>query len=436
MRCNIGHSRSISMGMEAFLHVDCDTILARRIIKLEKIMVPVKVALAEIQRGAEEILVESELIDKLELGRPLRIKAGFGPTAPDLHLGHTVLLNKLKQFQDLAHEILFFIGDFTGMIGDPTGKNVTRKPLTPEQVKENCNSYQEQVFKILDPQKTTVVFNSQWMNLMTSSDMIHLASNHTVARMLERDDFDKRYKNGQPIAIHEFLYPLIQGYDSVELNADVELGGTDQKFNLLMGRELQKAYGKPQQSILTMPILEGLDGVQKMSKSLNNYVAINDSPKDIFGKLMSISDELMWRYIDLLSFKTVPEIKKLRDDVAGGKNPIEIKKDFAEEMVERFNDAAAAKQARKGFDNQFKKGEIPQDIPEIKLSIDKEGIPIANLLKDTGLTSSTSEAIRMLKQGAVKMDSQKIDDRSLVIMKGEGHIFQVGKRKYAKISVV
>ena len=424
------------MGMEAFLHVDCDTILARRIIKLEKSMVPVKVALAEIQRGAEEILVESELIDKLELGRPLRIKAGFDPTAPDLHLGHTVVLNKLKQFQDLGHEILFLIGDFTGMIGDPTGKNVTRKPLTPEQVKENCNSYQEQVFKILDPQKTTVVFNSQWMNLMTSSDMIHLASNHTVARMLERDDFDKRYKNGQPIAIHEFLYPLIQGYDSVELNADVELGGTDQKFNLLMGRELQKAYGKPQQSILTMPILEGLDGVQKMSKSLNNYVAINDSPKDIFGKLMSISDELMWRYIDLLSFKTVPEIKKLRDDVAGGKNPIEIKKDFAEEMVERFNDAAAAKQARKGFDNQFKKGEIPQDIPEIKLSIDKEGIPIANLLKDAGLTSSTSEAIRMLKQGAVKMDSQKIDDRSLVIMKGEGHIFQVGKRKYAKISVV
>ena len=436
MRCNIGHSRSISMGMEAFLHVDCDTILARRIIKLEKIMVPVKVALAEIQRGAEEILVESELIEKLELGRPLRIKAGFDPTAPDLHLGHTVLLNKLKQFQDLGHEILFLIGDFTGMIGDPTGKNVTRKPLTPKQVKENSNSYQEQVFKILDPQKTTVIFNSHWMNLMTSTDMIHLASNHTVARMLERDDFDKRYKNGQPIAIHEFLYPLIQGYDSVELNADVELGGTDQKFNLLMGRELQKAYGKPQQSILTMPILEGLDGVQKMSKSLNNYVAINDSPKDVFGKLMSISDELMWRYINLLSFKTVPEIKKLRDDVAGGKNPIEIKKDFAEEMVERFNDAAAAKQARKGFDNQFKKGEIPQDIPEIKLSIDKEGIPIANLLKDAGLTSSTSEAIRMLKQGAVKMDSQKIDDRSLVIMKGEGHIFQVGKRKYAKISVV
>jgi tyrosyl-tRNA synthetase len=293
-------------------------------------MVPVKVALAEIQRGAEEILVESELIEKLESGRPLRIKAGFDPTAPDLHLGHTVLLNKLKQFQDLGHEILFLIGDFTAMIGDPTGKNVTRKPLTTEQVKENSNSYKEQVFKILDPQKTTVVFNSHWMNLMTSSDMIRLASNHTVARMLERDDFDKRYKNGQSIAIHEFLYPLIQGYDSVELNADVELGGTDQKFNLLMGRELQKSYGKPQQSILTMPILEGLDGIQKMSKSLNNFIAINDSPKNVFGKLMSISDELMWRYINLLSFRTVVEIQKWRDDVAGGKNPIEIKKDFRE----------------------------------------------------------------------------------------------------------
>ena len=424
------------MGMEAFLHVDCDTILARRIIILEKIMVPVKVALAEIQRGAEEILVKSELIEKLETGRSLRIKAGFDPTAPDLHLGHTVLLNKLKQFQDLGHEILFLIGDFTAMIGDPTGKNVTRKPLTPEQVKENSNSYKEQVFKILDPEKTTVVFNSHWMNKMSSTDMVRLASNHTVARMLERDDFDKRYKNGQPIAIHEFLYPLIQGYDSVELKADVELGGTDQKFNLLMGRELQKAYGNPQQSILTMPILEGLDGIQKMSKSLNNFIAINDSPKDVFGKLMSISDELMWRYINLLSFRTLAEIQKWRDDVAGGRNPIEIKKDFAEELVERFNDPLAAKQAREGFENQFKKGKIPEDIPEIKLSTDKEGIPIPNVLKDAGLTISTSEAIRMLKQGAVKMDSQKVEDRSLLIMKGEDHVFQVGKRKYAKIFVV
>ena len=424
------------MGMEAFLHVDCDTILAIRSTKMEKNMVPVKEALAEIQRGAEEILVESELIEKLESGRPLRIKAGFDPTAPDLHLGHTVLLNKLKQFQDLGHEILFLIGDFTGMIGDPTGKNVTRKPLTLEQVQENSKSYQEQVFKILDPLKTTVVYNSKWMNLMSSADMIRLASNHTVARMLERDDFDKRYKNGQPIAIHEFLYPLIQGYDSVELNADVELGGTDQKFNLLMGRELQKSYGKPQQSILTMPILEGLDGVQKMSKSLNNFIAINDSPKDIFGKLMSISDDLMWRYITLLSFRTVPEIQKWHDDVAGGRNPIEIKKDFAKEIVERFYDYSAAKKACDGFENQFKKGLVPEDISEITLNTEKEGIPIANVLKDSGLTISTSEAFRMLKQGAVKIDSQKVDNRALVVMKGEEHIFQVGKRKYAKILIV
>ena len=295
-------------------------------------MVHVQTAMAEIRRGAEEILVEAELIEKLETGRPLRIKAGFDPTAPDLHLGHTVLLNKLKQFQDLGHDILFLIGDFTGMIGDPTGKNVTRKPLTPEQVQENAKSYQEQVFKILDPEKTTVVFNSHWMNAMSSADMIRLASNHTVARMLERDDFDKRYKGGQPIAIHEFLYPLIQGYDSVELDADVELGGTDQKFNLLMGRELQKAYGKPQQSILTMPILEGLDGVQKMSKSLDNYIGINDSPKDIFGKIMSISDDLMWRYIDLLSFRTVSEIKQWRDDVATGRTQSKSKKTLLKKL--------------------------------------------------------------------------------------------------------
>ncbi|RKZ93315.1 MAG: tyrosine--tRNA ligase, partial [Gammaproteobacteria bacterium] len=308
-------------------------------------MVSVQEALAEIRRGTEEILVESEFIEKLETGRPLRIKAGFDPTAPDLHLGHTVLLNKLKQFQDLGHEILFLIGDFTGMIGDPTGKNITRKPLTSEQVQENAKSYQEQVFKILDPAKTTVVFNSEWMNELSSADMIRLASNHTVARMLERDDFHKRYTGGQSIAIHEFLYPLIQGYDSVVLEADVELGGTDQKFNLLMGRELQKAYGKPQQSILTMPILEGLDGVQKMSKSLNNYIGINDSPKDIFGKIMSISDDLMWRYIDLLSFRTVHEIQQWRDDVSEGRNPIEIKKDFAEEIVARFHSEQDGRQA-------------------------------------------------------------------------------------------
>jgi len=421
--------------MEVFILAWCGTIRAKECSNLEKNMVHVQTAMAEIRRGAEEILVEAELIEKLETGRPLRIKAGFDPTAPDLHLGHTVLLNKLKQFQDLGHDILFLIGDFTGMIGDPTGKNVTRKPLTPEQVQENAKSYQEQVFKILDPEKTTVVFNSHWMNAMSSADMIRLASNHTVARMLERDDFDKRYKGGQPIAIHEFLYPLIQGYDSVELDADVELGGTDQKFNLLMGRELQKAYGKPQQSILTMPILEGLDGVQKMSKSLGNYIGINDSPRDIFGKIMSISDDLMWRYIDLLSFRTVSEIKQWRDDVATGRNPIEIKKDFAQEIVARFNDEETGQQARDGFENQFKKGEMPEDIPEITLTTDKDGIPIANVLKDAGLTSSTSDAMRMLKQGAVKVDTQKVEDKTLIIMKGEEHVFQVGKRKYAKVSV-
>ncbi|MBE9533257.1 MAG: tyrosine--tRNA ligase [Proteobacteria bacterium] len=399
-------------------------------------MVSVQQALAEIKRGAVEILVESELVKKLETGKPLRIKAGFDPTAPDLHLGHTVLLNKLKQFQDLGHEILFLIGDFTGMIGDPTGKNVTRKPLTPEQVQENAKSYQEQVFKILDPEKTTVVFNSHWMNKMSSADMIRLASHHTVARMLERDDFDKRYKGGQPIAIHEFLYPLIQGYDSVELEADVELGGTDQKFNLLMGRELQKAYGKSQQSVLTMPILEGLDGVQKMSKSLNNYIGINDSPKDIFGKLMSISDDLMWRYIELLSFRSLEDIKQWRSEVDAGANPVDIKKTFAEEIVARFHNEDEAKQAREGFANQFKKGQIPDDIKEVTLTVPDEGMPIANVLKELGLTSSTSEAYRMIKQGAVKIDTVKVEDKNLTISKGIEHIIQVGKRKFSKLSTI
>ncbi len=396
-------------------------------------MIPVQEAMAEIRRGAEEILVEKELIEKLEKGQPLRIKAGFDPTAPDLHLGHTVLLNKLRQFQEMGHEILFLIGDFTGMIGDPTGKNVTRQPLTPEKVKANAETYQQQVFKILDPDKTQVVFNSHWMNDMTAADMIRLASNHTVARMLERDDFHKRYTSNQPIAIHEFLYPLIQGYDSVVLDADVELGGTDQKFNLLMGRELQKAYGKPQQCILTMPILEGLDGVQKMSKSLNNYIGINDSPKDIFGKLMSISDDLMWRYIDLLSFRNVSEIETWRQQVDDGRNPIEIKKDFAEEIVARFHDEQTAVAAREGFENQFKKGELPDDIPEVTLSVGVDGMPITNVLKEAGLTSSTSDAMRMIQQGAVKIDGQKVDDKSLLIQVGVDSIFQVGKRKFARI---
>ena len=397
-------------------------------------MIPVHEAMSEIRRGADEILVEKELIEKLESGKPLRIKAGFDPTAPDLHLGHTVLLNKLKQFQDLGHQILFLIGDFTGMIGDPTGKNVTRQPLTPEQVEQNAITYQEQVFKILDPEKTEVVFNSHWMNDMSSANMIRLASNHTVARMLERDDFHKRYSNNQPIAIHEFLYPLIQGYDSVVLEADVELGGTDQKFNLLMGRELQKAYGKPAQCILTMPILEGLDGVQKMSKSLNNYIGINDSPKDIFGKLMSISDDLMWRYIELLSFRNVNEIDEWRQQVEQGRNPIEVKKEFAEEIVARFHDEAGAKAARDGFENQFKKGQLPDDIPEITLSVGAEGMAIANVLKEAGLTGSTSDAMRMIKQGAVKIDGEKVADKSLLIEAGLEGVFQVGKRKFARIT--
>lgn len=397
-------------------------------------MIPVQEAMAEIRRGADEILVEKELIEKLESGKPLRIKAGFDPTAPDLHLGHTVLLNKLKQFQDMGHQILFLIGDFTGMIGDPTGKNVTRQPLTPEQVKQNAVTYQEQVFKILDREKTEVVFNSHWMNDMSSADMIRLASNHTVARMLERDDFHKRYTNGQPIAIHEFLYPLIQGYDSVVLEADVELGGTDQKFNLLMGRELQKSYGKPAQCILTMPILEGLDGVQKMSKSLNNYIGINDSPKDIFGKLMSISDDLMWRYIELLSFRNVTEIDEWRQQVEQGRNPIEIKKEFAEEMVARFHGEQAGSDACLGFENQFKKGELPDDIPDLTLSVGAEGMLIANVLKEAGLTSSTSDAMRMIKQGAVKIDGEKVSDKSMLIQAGLEGVFQVGKRKFARIT--
>lgn len=396
-------------------------------------MADVEKALAEIRRGAEEILVEKELVEKLETGKSLRIKAGFDPTAPDLHLGHTVLLNKLRQFQNLGHTILFLIGDFTGMIGDPTGKNVTRKPLTPEQVAENAKTYQEQVFKILDPERTQVVFNSHWMNELGAAGMIRLASNHTVARMLERDDFHKRYNSGQPIAIHEFLYPLIQGYDSVVLEADVELGGTDQKFNLLMGRELQKAYGKSQQTILTMPLLEGLDGVQKMSKSLGNYIGINEPAKDIFGKIMSISDELMWRYIDLLSFRALDEINDWKQSVASGRNPVEIKKLFAEEIVARFHGDAAAPEARQAFENQFKKGEIPEDIAEIQLTVG-EGMAIANVLKEAGLTASTSEALRMLKQGAVKVDAERLDDKEWLLHAGMTHIIQVGKRKFARVT--
>jgi len=388
-----------------------------------------------IQRGADEILVEKELLAKLKEGRPLRIKAGFDPTAPDLHLGHTVLINKLRQFQDLGHEVLFLIGDFTGMIGDPTGKSATRPPLTQEDVEENAKSYQQQIFKILDKDKTRVMFNSHWMGYMTSVDMIKLAASSTVARMLERDDFSKRYKGGQAIAIHEFLYPLIQGYDSVVMEADVELGGTDQKFNLLMGRQLQEQHGQKPQCVLTMPILEGLDGVQKMSKSLNNYIGIDDAPKDMFGKIMSISDDLMWRYFELLSFRPMSEIETFKQEMEQGKNPRDIKFLLAEEIIARFHSEAEATAAREGFIAQFAKNKVPDDIPELSFDAPEEGYPIANLLKDAGLCGSTSDAMRMIQQGAAKIDGEKIADKSVRINKGTAAVFQVGKRKFARLTI-
>ena len=388
-----------------------------------------------IQRGADEILVEKELLAKLKEGRPLRIKAGFDPTAPDLHLGHTVLINKLRQFQDLGHEVLFLIGDFTGMIGDPTGKSATRPPLTQEDVEENAKSYQQQIFKILDKDKTRVMFNSHWMGYMTSVDMIKLAASSTVARMLERDDFSKRYKGGQAIAIHEFLYPLIQGYDSVVMEADVELGGTDQKFNLLMGRQLQEQHGQKPQCVLTMPILEGLDGVQKMSKSLNNYIGIDDAPKDMFGKIMSISDDLMWRYFELLSFRPMSEIEAFKQEMEQGKNPRDIKFLLAEEIIARFHSEAEATAAREGFIAQFAKNKVPDDILELSFDAPEEGYPIANLLKDAGLCGSTSDAMRMIQQGAAKIDGEKIADKSVRINKGTAAVFQVGKRKFARLTI-
>jgi len=391
--------------------------------------------LEQIRRGADEILVESDLVDKLKEGRPLRIKAGFDPTAPDLHLGHTVLINKLKQFQDLGHHILFLIGDFTGMIGDPTGKSATRPPLTEAEVEENSKTYQAQIFKILDKDKTEVVFNSSWMNDVGAAGMIKLAASSTVARMLERDDFNKRYNGGQAIAIHEFLYPLIQGYDSVALKSDVELGGTDQKFNLLMGRQLQEQHGQKPQVVLTMPLLEGLDGVQKMSKSLNNYIGIEDTPKDMFGKIMSISDDLMWRYFELLSFRAMTEIEDFKKEMEAGKNPRDIKFLLAEEIITRFHSEEDATQAREGFIAQFAKNKIPDDIPEFGFDGGTDGIAIANLLKDAELTPSTSEAMRMIKAGAVKIDGEKVSDKSLKITSGTEGVFQVGKRKFAKIVV-
>ena len=393
-------------------------------------------ALAEIKRGAEEILIEDELVEKLKSGKKLKIKAGFDPTAPDLHLGHTVLINKMKTFQDLGHEVIFLIGDFTGMIGDPTGKNVTRKPLTREDVLANAETYKEQVFKILDPAKTTVAFNSTWMEKLGAAGMIKLAANQTVARMLERDDFKKRYGSGQPIAIHEFLYPLVQGWDSVALESDVELGGTDQRFNLLMGRELQKVEGQKPQTVLMMPLLEGTDGVQKMSKSLGNYIGITDAPNDMFGKIMSISDVLMWRYYDLLSALSIEEIAAQKERVEQGTNPRDIKIELAKELIARFHSEADAQGAHDDFIQRFQKKALPDEIPELTITIAEDTILIANLLKEANLVLSTSEAMRMIKQGAVKLNGEdKITDTKLEIAKGTTAIYQVGKRKFANITV-
>lgn len=391
-------------------------------------------ALAIIKRGADELLIEQELVEKLKTGKPLRIKAGFDPTAPDLHLGHTVLINKLRQFQDLGHQVLFLIGDFTGMIGDPTGKSATRPPLTKEQVAENAQSYAAQVFKILDKEKTEIVFNASWLTELGAAGMLKLASSLTVARMLERDDFSKRFKGNQPIAIHEFMYPLLQGYDSVALKADVELGGTDQKFNLLMGRELQKQAGMSQQCVLTMPLLEGLDGVNKMSKSLGNYIGINEPPEIIFAKLMSVSDELMWRYIELLSFETLETIAQWKAQVQAGENPRNIKVKFAQEIVARFHSQADAEKALQDFQTRAKGG-VPDDVQEITITIEESAIGISQLLKLAGLVESTSEAMRAIQQGGVKLDSVKVDDKSLQLHKGATIVAQVGKRKFAKITL-
>lgn len=398
-------------------------------------MVDVVGSLQVIKRGCDELLLESELMERLKNGRPLRVKAGFDPTAPDLHLGHTVLINKLRHFQDLGHHIMFLIGDFTGLIGDPTGKNATRPPLSREQIVENAKTYKEQVFKILDPEKTEVCFNSAWFDELGAAGMIKLAAQHTVARMLERDDFAKRYAAGLPIAIHEFLYPLCQGYDSVAMRADVELGGTDQKFNLLVGRELQKHYGQAPQCVLTMPLLEGLDGVSKMSKSLGNYIGIDEAPREIFGKVMSVSDELMWRYFDLLSFRDSAEIARLKASVASGLNPRDVKVMLGQELVTRFHSRGAAEEALAEFEARFRQGVLPDDMPELKLHIGG-ALSLVQVLKQAGLTASTSEALRMIEQGAVRANGDKVSDKSVTITVGETVVLQVGKRKFAKVTLV
>jgi tyrosyl-tRNA synthetase len=398
-------------------------------------MLPAQEQLAELRRGASEVLLEADLLRKLERGKPLRVKAGFDPTAPDLHLGHTVLINRMAMFQRLGHEVIFLIGDFTGLIGDPTGRNATRPPLTPEEVQANARTYEAQIFKILDPARTRVEFNSKWMGAMNAAGLIQLASRHTVARMLERDDFAKRYKGGQPIAIHEFLYPLVQGYDSVALEADVELGGTDQKFNLLVGRQLQEQYGQEPQVVITMPLLEGLDGVNKMSKSLGNYIGITEPAEQMFGKLMSISDELMWRYFDLLSFRSNADIERLKRECASGRNPRDVKFELGVELVDRFHGAGEGARARDAFIARFQQGALPEDLDEVTLHAEAGGMGLAHLLKGARLVPSTSEALRQIRQGAVRIDGEKVEDLTRVIAVGSTHVFQVGKRRLARVKL-
>ena len=391
--------------------------------------------LAELERGTNEVLIAAELVKKLKRGTPLRVKAGFDPTAPDLHLGHTVLLNKMRQFQQLGHEVTFLIGDFTGLIGDPSGRNATRPPLTPEEIQANARTYEGQVFKILDRERTRIDFNSRWLSALTAADVVKLAAHYTVARMLERDDFSKRYKSGQPISIHEFLYPLAQGYDSVAMRADVELGGTDQKFNLLVGRTLQEAYGQEPQVVITTPLLEGTDGTNKMSKSLGNYIGITEDADNMFGKVMSISDELMWRYFELLSFRPLAEIAALKRAASGGRNPRDIKLELARELVSRFHDAAAAERAQRDFTTRVSEKSVPHDLPVRVIHVDGAGLRVANLLKEAGLAASTSEANRKIEEGAVKIDGARITDRTLTLGAGEDHVFQVGSRRFARLKL-
>jgi tyrosyl-tRNA synthetase len=398
-------------------------------------MLPAEEQVAELRRGAAEVLLEADLLRKLRRGKPLRVKAGFDPTAPDLHLGHTVLINRMAMFQRLGHEVIFLIGDFTGLIGDPTGRNATRPPLTPDEIKANARTYEAQIFKILDPALTRVEFNSNWMGPMSAAGLIQLAARHTVARMLERDDFAKRYKSGQAIAVHEFLYPLVQGYDSVALQADVELGGTDQKFNLLVGRQLQEAYGQEPQVVITMPLLEGLDGVNKMSKSLGNYIGIAEPAEQMFGKLMSVSDDLMWRYFDLLSFRSNADIEQLKQACAQGRNPRDVKFELGVELVDRFHGAGSGERARDEFVARFQRGALPEDLTEVTLAVGATGLGLAHLLKSAALVPSTSEAMRQIKQGAVRVDGARVEDAAAVFTAGNTHVFQVGKRRVARVTL-